>query len=397
MIVPNEANCTGCTACYTVCPHNAIGLENNDHGFLVATVNESICVDCGICEKTCPQTTSFVQDDLEDTYAFINLDINERCRSTSGGFFISIAKTVLEKGGFVCGCILKDMFPMHILTDSIEQVILMQGSKYVQSYMGDCFSKISDLLKQSVPVFFTGTSCQVAGLKNYLKVKRIDDASLLCADFICHGVPSARIWNDYVQYYETHFKRNALDYKFRSKRYGWGKTALGGDYFSFFVYDKKGEKGKGIDDKIYYSRLWRYIFFSNLCLREVCYDCKYTSLNKPSDFTMADFWGVEKIVPELDDGKGCSLIICNSKVGVTFIEDARNARIVQVNRDDAISQQVNAHQASLSNDLKDAFWIDYDNNGYAFVINKYFGYNTPGRIKGFIKRVLFQLKLRYLY
>jgi len=394
MIAPNEANCTGCTACQTVCPHNAISLNFNDRGFLVATVDKSICVDCGICEKTCPQITSFIQEDLESTYAFINLDSNERYKSTSGGFFIAAAKIFLEKGGYVCGCILKDMIPMHILSNNIDQISLMQGSKYVQSYMGDCFGKISELLKQSIPVLFTGTSCQVAGLKNYLRIKRVDDAFLLCADFLCHGVPTTRIWNDYVSYYETHFKRRALDYKFRSKRYGWGKSALGGDFFSYFVYEKSGER---IDDKIYYSRLWRHIFFSNLCLREVCYDCKYSSLNKPSDFTMADFWGIEKINPELDDGKGCSLIICNSTAGSDFLKTIRNAKILSINKDDAISQQVNAHHASLSNHLKDAFWLDYNNNGYAFVISKYFGYNARGRVKGFIKRVLFQLKLRYLY
>lgn len=397
MISTVESNCTACSACYSVCPYNAINFNFNNHGFLVPIINEEICKECGLCEKVCPQINSLEQENLEKTYAFINLNDNERKSSTSGGFFIIAAKMVLESGGYVCGCILKDMKPIHITTNNIEDVKLMHGSKYVQSDINDCFIRISNLLTQSVPILFSGTSCQVAGLKKYLITKKINTSLLICVDFLCHGVPSSKLWNDYVNYYEEAFKRKAIDYKFRSKKYGWGHTALGGDHFSYFVYKNSREKPTKIDDKIYYSRIWRSIFFSNLCLREVCFNCKYSSLKKPADITMADFWGVEEILPEIDDGKGCSLIVCNSKLGNNFIKKIKNAKIITVDKQNAISKQVNAHHASLANEKKNEFWYDYCNKGFKFVLRNYFRYNTVCKIKGFIKRILFKLRLRYLY
>lgn len=401
MIAPNEGNCTGCMACYTICPNNAISLIINDHGFCVPSVDKNACIECGICDKVCPEQTSFTRENIGKTYAFINLDAEERYQSTSGGFFIAAAKSFLERGGFVCGCVLRKMHPMHIITNKIDEIYMMQGSKYVQSEIGNCFSEIEDLVKQSIPVLFTGTSCQVAGLKNYMRMKKIDESSLMCIDFLCHGVPSVKIWDDYVRYYEELYKKKAIDYKFRSKKYGWGKNALGGDYFSYFVLLKGKEKNDTdkiyIDDKRLYVRLWRYIFFSNLCLREVCFNCRYSSLKKPSDITMADFWGIDKLIPELDDGKGCSLVVCNSVLGVSFMENINNSLVIAVNKEDAISCQVNAHQASTPGELKENFWVDYINKGFPFVLDKYFGYSAKGRIKGYIKRILFKLRMRYLY
>ena len=133
--------------------------------------------------------------------------------------------------------------------------------------------------------------------------KQIDDSLLLCVDFFCHGVPSPLIWKEYINFINNK-KVRATDYKFRSKRHGWGKKAQGGDFLSYLEFDN----GK-IDEWSFKSRLWRYIFFSNLVIRDNCYSCLYASINKPSDITMGDFWGVEKINKKYDDGKGCSLVI----------------------------------------------------------------------------------------
>ena len=396
MINPSESNCTGCNACFLSCPSKAIDLVANECGFIIPNVDINSCVECGICDKVCPQKNNLSSENMEKTYAFVNLDDEERRKSTSGGFFIAAAKYVIKNGGFVCGCVLKNMMPIHVVSNNIDEIYLMQGSKYVQSDIGDCYRIIGELLKSSIPVLFTGTSCQVAGLKKYIEFRKIDSSLLLCVDFICHGVPSPKIWGDYVKYYEKYYKRNTVDYKFRSKKYGWGKTSLGGDFYSSFIYKSDTNVNK-IDDKTFYSRLWRYIFFSNLCLREVCYECRYTSLNKPSDITMADFWGVEYISPSLDDGKGCSLIVCNTINGLSFLKKIENANIVMVNKKDAIKCQFNAHRASLPSELKGKFWSDYLNCGFEFVLNEYFGYNMYGRIKGYIKRVLFKLKIRYLF
>ena len=402
MIFSDEKSCTGCSACSSTCPRNAISIVKNEHGFSIPVVDRANCIDCHLCEKVCPQISLSGHGTLEKTYAFIHADVNARKASTSGGFFIAAAAVFIEKGGFVCGCILEQMKPKHIVTNRMEDVFLMHGSKYVQSDIGNCLCKIGDLLLKNIPVLFTGTSCQVAGLKSYLKIKNIKPSQLFCIDFICHGVPSEMIWDDYVKFYEKTYNRRVVDFKFRSKKYGWGKSALGGDYLSSFsYYSPKNNIQKlspRIDDWSFLSRIWRYIFFSNLCLREVCYNCKYSSLNKPSDITMADFWGIEKTDIQLDYSCGCSLIICNTASGEHFLADLKGMHnIAAVEKRDAISEQLNVHQASPSGSNKEKFWNDYLKYGFPYVLNYYFNYNSRGIIKAFIKRLLFEFKLRFLF
>lgn len=387
----DEKTCSGCTACKAICNRNAITMKQNERGFLLPVIDEKICVKCGLCLKVCPLQSDSVENcNMHKSYGVINRNDAVRYKSTSGGFFPMLAELFIKEGGYVCGCILQDFKAVHVITNDWNIVIKMQGSKYIQSDMQTCFSQIAGFLKEKKKVLFTGTSCQVAGLKKYLQLKKIDDNGILYVDFFCHGVPSPMIFKDYVDFIDK--KKKAINYYFRNKKYGWGKKSLGGDYLSFL------EQRNGKTNEILYKhRLWRYIFFSNLVVRENCFGCRFSKVDKPSDITMADFWGIETIDKKFDDGKGCSLVISHTNKGESYINRCENADVIEVEINEAIKAQEHAFEPLKRNPQMDEFWGEYKIYGFNFIIKKYFNYTWSGRIKALIKYVLFKLHIRYLF
>ena len=283
------------------------------------------------------------------------------------------------------------MLPTHIVSNSWEDIVKMQDSKYVQSNMRFCYAQVVELLKKGQWVLFTGTSCQVAGLKSLLRQKKIAEDTLLTLDFFCHGVPSPKIWTDYLRFYEKQKGMKPQGYRFRSKEYGWGKSARGSSYLNS-LYLENGRR----DNVSWAARMWRTIFFSNLCIRPYCHTCPYATVDKPGDLTMGDFWGVDQILPEFDDGKGCSVaLVRNEKAAQILREAGLTMRSVSV--EDVIQKQANAFAPSSPNERRAEFWKDYAENGFPFVARKYFHYEPYFRLKAIVKRVLFALKLRNIY
>ena len=220
-------SCSACTACTSVCPKSAILFSVDEEGFKVPVVDENLCVDCGLCIKICPalNTKDSVNDISSKAYALQYHDEAVRNRSASGALFPAFANYFINTlHGYVCGCVLdENLMPRHIVSKQWEDVERMQDSKYVQSDMGICFSKIMTLLKAEEYVLFSGTSCQVKGLYSALEIKRICTDRLLTIDFFCHGVPSPKIWSDYLRYVQQKLGFKAEGYRFRNKTYGWGK------------------------------------------------------------------------------------------------------------------------------------------------------------------------------
>lgn len=235
-IKTDSQKCCGCTACMAVCPLHAIQMNNDSEGFLCPQVDTKICVECGACIKVCPaekieKSTVKVSDNMQ-TYA-AKWENNVRSKSASGAFFPANAKYVLEeKKGYVCGCVLnrQTLMPEHIVTNNWPDIQRMQDSKYVQSNMKNCYCEIGELLNKGQIVLFTGTSCQVSGLYSFLEAKHISSENLLTIDFFCHGVPSPKIWKDYLRFYEEKRKRTPIGYRFRSKQYGWGSSSHGSSH-----------------------------------------------------------------------------------------------------------------------------------------------------------------------
>ena len=311
--------------------------------------------------------------------------------SASGSIFPAIAKYIIEeKHGYVCGCVLDNLDPLHIVSDKWEDVLRMRDSKYVQSSVGDCYKIIISLLKRGEYVLFSGTSCQVAGLTNLVSQLNIDSEKLYTIDFFCHGVPSPGIWKKYINLYSEEKKRKVIGYRFRSKRYGWGGN---GRAFKFSV---KYQKGKTIkeDDKSLIATIWYSIFFSNICLRPVCHECSYASFDKPSDFTIGDFWGIDAVDSSFNDYKGCSLIIARTEKSLEVIDAMEYLTKKEVTVEDAIARQKNAFEPCVPHPRREEFFESVNQNGLKKALPLFFSYDFRHRVTCRIKRIQFLFSLK---
>lgn len=407
-IIMTSRACSGCTACFSACPKGAISFVMDEEGFKVPHVDEKTCIDCGICIKTCPAIKSpeACNDDYEQkAYALQYHDEDVRKNSASGALFPAFANYFINTlDGYVCGCVLnEDVMPMHVVSNQWADVVRMQDSKYVQSDMCNCIEEIGGLLSEGKYVLFSGTSCQVAGLNTYLSTKKISNEKLLTIDFFCHGVPSPMIWKDYIKYYESKNNRKVVGYRFRNKKYGWGKgpAARGTGFLSTVSYSGIQSHRTGFlkkDDVSFLARIWPRIFFSNLCIRQYCHQCPYTNIDKPANITMGDFWGIEDSHPNFDDHRGCSLALVRSQKAQDWMMDLSETETLGVSIEDIIKRQGNAFAPSKPHIRRAEFWKDYQKDGMANVLPKYFSYNVKGRLKAFIKYTLFRLHIiRYGY
>ena len=244
-------------------------------------------------------------------FAVKHKDESTRADSRSGGIFTALSDQVLSNGGVVYGCILTDDFnAVHIRADNAEERNRMRGSKYIQSKLGDTFKNVKADLDARRSVLFSGTSCQVAGLKKYLG-KEYDD--LFCVDIVCHGVPSKKVWNAYLRWQEQKNHSKVAGVNFRNKRdFGWR------DHVETLYF----ENGKSTS-----SRVFKDFFYGHTVLRPSCYECPYKSVMHPGDITIADYWGIEKAAPEFDDNKGVSLVLINNKTGDNAFEKVKELSI----------------------------------------------------------------------
>ncbi|RDU22002.1 Coenzyme F420 hydrogenase/dehydrogenase, beta subunit C-terminal domain [Anaerosacchariphilus polymeriproducens] len=302
--------CTGCGACENICPKHAILMQPDKEGFLYPSINEELCVECGKCLKVCPIIDLKEPIEREPTvWAGYSLCEKIRKQSSSGGIFSLLAEKVIEGGGIVCGVELDENFIVrHSCTNNSDEIKKYNGSKYVQSETKDIFKKVKSYLVEGKEVLFSGTPCQVAGLRSYLGKEY---ESLICVDCICFGVPSPLVFQKYINSLETIKGKSIKNINFRSKVNGWT-----GKKFSFEVTYSDDTSESEIITKNLYHRT----FFSGLNARNSCYDCSFKTHIKPGDITLADFWGVEELLPDMDDGKGTSLIFLNTQKGEKFLK-----------------------------------------------------------------------------
>ena len=308
-----KKNCCNCTACMNICPKQAITIKPDENGFSFPEIDRDLCIECGLCNKVCAfQNVPITGNEPISTYVAINKNSEVLLSSASGGIFGALASLVLEKNGVVFGCAYNnDMEPEHIYVDNLQDIKKLQGSKYVQSNINTTYTEAKKYLKNDRWVLFTGTPCQIAGLKSFLGK---DYGNLITVDIICHGVPSADFFRGYIQYLEDKLRGKVTDFKFRDKSNGWGLRGK-------VVYKKQGkvlQKSILPIDSYYYS-----YFLKGDIYRENCYECKYACGSREGDFTMGDYWGVEKAHPEIETKKGVSVLLVNSKKGTTLIDELR--------------------------------------------------------------------------
>ena len=308
--ISNKNQCSGCTACYTACPKRAITLVPDSLGFKYPVINNILCVDCKVCEKVCP----FYQEKKDGAplrvYAAKNYCIQDLESSRSGGVFPALYKTIIAEGGSVYGALFDDSLNVvHQSADNEESCKGFRGSKYVQSELGNVFQSVVSDLKQGLKVLFSGTPCQVAGLKKVVPPHFSGD--LYTVDIICHGTPSPKLYKDYLAYLERIYSSRVVAFNFRDKSVnGWH------DHKESAIL----ENGNKIVKNLYTS-----LFYTNCFFRESCYVCPYASTYRVSDLTLGDLWGWEKIDKDLNrDDKGISLVLINSEKGNDLFELAKD-------------------------------------------------------------------------
>lgn len=301
--------CTGCTACASICPKSAITMIKEKDGFKYPQIEQSRCIDCGLCVKTCPIINTKQNIALNQCYVGYAKSEDVKKNASSGGIFHLIANYVLENSGIVIGAAFDKKNKLkHIAIESKQELEKLKGSKYLQSDLNDIFIYIKENIKNRL-ILFVGVPCQVAGLKAYLKK---DYENLICIDLICHGVPSPKLFDKYIEELELIQNDKLVDYKFRDKSTGW-------DTYSNKAIFKESNITE-LQNKNQYMRL----FLSDVALRESCYNCKFKLDNKYSDITLGDFWGVKNYYPEMYNKNGVSAIILNTSKGINIFDTIKN-------------------------------------------------------------------------
>ncbi len=316
-VFDKKNSCYGCSSCVQVCPQAAISFQQDNEGFFYPEIDQVKCIDCGLCRKACPifKEVKAVAPNYPEIYAVWHRDEDIRKSSTSGGVFSALARNVLSQGGVVFGAAFdKDIKVVHVGVDAPEQLYRLQGSKYTQSLIGECYREVKALLKEGKKVLFSGTPCQVNGLYSYLG-KGFDN--LYTCDCVCHGVPSPGIFELYKKHLQQTNKSEIQSFKFRNKLKGWKN-------YNISVAFKNGtEVHTNFTEDPYMIG-----FIKNMYLRPSCHECKYASVQRQADITLADFWGVEKYNPLLDDDKGTSLILANSPKGSELLEACKDELVI---------------------------------------------------------------------
>ncbi len=383
-VLCNKEVCYGCTACVQVCPNHAIWMQQDEEGFLYPKIDESLCVQCGKCEQACSRMQAQIHAAAYPQKALacqvVGNDIRQN--STSGGVFFLLACTVMGKGGSVFGAACNaDMEVEHIQATNVRELMKTQGSKYVQSKLGDTFAQVKNALSSGKPVLFSGTPCQVSGLMVYLN-KSYDN--LITCDLVCHGVPSPTVWRSYVLWQEERHGGKCTQVNFRSKRLGWHCYSM----------EMKFQNGKAYQETTYADPFSRG-FLRNFFLRPSCYHCAFARTERVSDITLADYWGYdEKEGVVKHDEKGISLVIINTEQGRKVFDQIQKQMLCEERPiEDARQKNPSLRGPSAVPDNRAGFWNDYRMRPFQTVIDRYL-YPDPDATK---KRIQWSLPGRWLF
>lgn len=380
----NKDECCGCTACATICPKQAITFDYDMEGFLYPRVDFTKCVGCLKCEAVCSfkkdLKTPLLEDSKTKIYAAKSRNRDIVANSSSGGMFTVLSDVFLESGNIVAACQYSyesASVMLSIITDK-ESRDKARGSKYIQAELKDSFDKLIALLRKhrEKKALVFGTGCQIAGLDLVLKSMNLRDRVVL-VDLICHGAASSNLWKNFIKKIESE-QDNTISYvTFKDKRNGWESPS------TFALINDKEVSIKPYAD-------W---FYMGLSLRKSCYKCPYTRIDRHSDITIGDYWGIKKVMPEFYDRMGISLVITHSDVGNAFFDSVKDNLDYRIsNRTECLQPRLVSPQSFPA--MREAFWNDMQNNGIDYCERKYRECHKESKkeqIKNYIKKVINRL------
>lgn len=366
--------CSGCFACESVCPKECIELKKDERGFKYPYIDHMKCIKCGACDRICETASARLKSEaLPKAYGMYASDEKIRIESSSGGIFTLLAKKVLSDRGVVIGAAMTDDFKdvHHIAIESSNNISALTGSKYLQSDISGIFGQVKQYLTKGKNVLFSGTPCQIDGLKAFLG-QEYD--RLLCVDIICHGVPSPMIWKKYCIEIEGKTGEKIETINFRHKKYGWERYSL------YVLTDSKRAIVKSKTEDPYLR-----LFLNDFTLRPSCYNCSHKGLNRKSDITIADFWGVSNVEPELYNRNGTSLVLVHSDKGMKYIDSiSENTVIKEVNAEAAVNQNSAGYVSAVEPEKAEEFWNCLNNESIENLADKYCPVKFSTRIKSVI-------------
>lgn len=375
--------CTGCTACASACPKGCIAMTADENGFLCPAVDTESCVSCGLCEKSCPIINPLKMAENEPkAYAAYSTDEAVRLESSSGGIFTEIAKAVLQQSGAVFGAAYNKLFDVvHICVETEAELAKLRGAKYAQSDLGGVFVQVKQRLDAGQKVLFSGTPCQVGGLKAFLHK---DYANLLTVDFVCHSVPSPMAWREYVKYRAGRDNGGQLPVaiNLRSKQTGWSHY----QYANLFEYADGSDHTAKSSESLYMK-----LFVGGYINRESCENCHFKGYSRVSDLTIGDFWGVWDIAPEMDDNKGTSVILVQSAKGAELLGSVSDRLEIKAVTLEEASRQNQAMITVFQANGRRKAAFELVRNGRIFDCADWFAEKTPTpitRLKHLAKRAL---------
>lgn len=364
--IKDKASCTGCSACYSVCPTGAIKMVEDKEGFKYPKIDKEKCIECGLCDKTCPLLNSdkknMVERNEEPTVmAAWSKNTHTRLDSTSGGIFSELATSIYNDNGYVVGAIYNDDWMVeHTLSNHIHDLDNIRSSKYLQSNILNTFTEIKEKLKEGKKVFICGSPCQISGLYNYLKK---DYENLYTCDFICRGVNSPKIFKKYINYLEKKYHSKVKKIKFKNKIHGWHNFSTKIDFENGQTYIG----GRYVD-----SYMVGYLKY-NAFIRPCCYECQFKDLPRVADITLADFWGIDEIDKSLDNNQGTSMVLLNSKKGEELFEKIKpNIAYKQIKSDKAFNGNVCMSKSVEKTEARDQVFKDIDKLTYKELSSHYF-------------------------
>ena len=356
--VIDKHNCCGCSACASICPKRCIQMVADNEGFLYPQVDMDTCIDCALCEKVCNELQPYEKREPLKVLAAINKNEEIRLKSSSGGIFYILAEKIIKEDGVVFGARFDENWQVVIdYAEDMKEVEAFMGSKYVQARMENAYKDVKRFLTDSRMVLFSGTPCQVAGLHKYLR-KPYDN--LLTVDFICHGTPSPKVWGMYLDEVVKEVK-SISSVEFRNKDKGWKD-------FSFNLRFNEGDKTASMLSP-YKLNHYMKAFLRDIILRPSCYECKAKGCSSQSDITIADFWGVHNIYPEMDDDKGTSLILLNTDNGIDTL-DKKQVISAETNFKRIKSLNPACYLSPKEPSKRDEFFARLDNENMIELINE---------------------------